>query len=213
MKTKLVLFLFLILLNACGQEAEEDTTENDELQFFDVVYEGLTWRPIGNETWIQSSGDRLMKFETKTQIGDEEVLPENLEGTFAFNLGGYKKLSSDSACTGAFQGTFILALFESNTVGEVAEEDSGECASSWGVYCPYDPNPETTIDPEDLVENIRTYEFKLKITQQQFAPSNCESPFIEHDLKVVRFPNGTLIVDDTSKGLQYFFRPRLRTER
>ena len=208
-----VLLISLILINSCGQQAEEDTTENDELQFFDVVYEGLTWRPIGNQTWIQSTGERLLKFETRTKIGDEEVLPENLEGTFAFNLGSYKKISSDSACSGAFQGTFILELFESNTIGEVVDDNDDECSSSWGVYCPYDPNPNTTVDPEDQVENIRTYQFKLKITQQQFAPSNCESPFIEHDLKVVRFPNGTLIVDDPSKGIQYFFRPKLRVER
>jgi hypothetical protein len=213
MKKILVLLLSLLLVNSCGQQAEEETTENDELKFFDVVYEGLTWRPIGNDTWIQSTGERLMKFETTTVIGDEEVLPENLEGTFAFSLGAYKKISTDPSCEGKYQGTFLLKLFETNTIGEVAAGDDSECASSWGVYCPYDPNPDSTIDPEDQVDNIRTYQFEMKITQQQFFPTNCESPFITHDLKVVRFPNGTLIVDDTSKGLQYFFRPKLRVER
>jgi hypothetical protein len=212
MKNILLLILSFLIITSCGQK-EAETTENDELKFFDVVYEALTWRPIGNTTWVESTGERLMKFDTTTIVGAEEVLPENLEGKFAFNLSSYKKISTDAACSGSFEGTFVLELFEQNTTGEVVSPSDSDCSGSWGVSCPYDPNPDTTIDPEDQVDNIRTYYFKMKITRKQVFPTNCESPFNDHDLKVVRFSNGTLIVDDTSKGFQYFFRPKLRVQR
>ena len=216
MKKILTIILLSFLLFSCGQENsndDEEITDFDQANFFDVVYETLAVRQLGQEIWTLTDGRRDVKFESTTQIDENETLPDQVEGTFQFSLQSYTRSQAIASCTGGWDGDFSLDLFEDGgDIGDI--EDAGD--TPYSVLDPYNPDEDsnTAIDPDDVVEGIRTYFFSLKVNNVSLFPQDsCSFPFTNHSLKVIRFPNGTLIMEDSSKGLEYFLRPKLRTER
>lgn len=104
-------------------------------------------------------------------------------------------------------GYFNLNLFEDNVGGNEVIEDPNR---PWNVLDPYDNGDSNIVGDE---EQIRKYNFTLNIGIRNFTPNDCENPFNPHDIVIYRFPNGTLIYQDTSKGIEYFMRPKLRVAR
>lgn len=220
---KLLKFIYLSLifiLVSCGEESKKDVTDFDQINFFDVVYETTYYRPIGNITWIEITGTREMKFDVTTEVNEEDELPDNLEGLFTFAFTNYRISSLNPICNGGYSGGddydndgqrdggFVLNLFESDAdQGEVTEDPD----RPWSVYDQYDNGDgELVGDGED---QILKYEFELNIGIKNFTPTDCENPFNPHTITIYRFPNGTLIYQDTSKGIEYYMRPKLRIER
>lgn len=210
----LTILMILFLCISCAQESENDkeVTEFDEVSFFSIVYETLAVRQIGQTDWTLTTGDRDVKFDTSTTIDENETLPDQVEGTFQFALTEYTRSQAIAACTGGWDGNFTLDLFEEGgSTGYV--EDLGDVP--YNVLDPYiGDDTEEVIDPDAVVEGIRTYFFSMNVNNVSLFPQeSCSFPFTNYSLKIVRFPNGTLILEDSSKGLEYFMRPKLRTER
>ena len=215
----LALFMTLILVSSCGEQQEEEVTDFDQINFFDVVYETTFYRPIGNQTWISVTGTREMKFNVTTQVNEEEELPDNLEGFFTFAFTNYRVSSLNPICNGGYSGGedydndgvkdggFVLELFESSTNTNEVTEDPNQ---PWNVLDSYDDG---SSDTTTAIEEIRKYEFEITIGTKSFTPTNCENPFNPHNIIIYRFPNGTLVYQDTSKGLEFYMRPKLRVER
>lgn len=212
MKNKFKLFLvFSLLLSfSCGKKEDKVKISNDN--FFDVVYESIAVREAGRTEWTLTDGSRDVKFDTTTKVGDDEELPNYLEGTFKFVLNEYSRSQAIAPCSGGWNGTFIVNMYVGQqTVSGPAQDPNG----NYNVLDPYDPSGGVvSVNPEDLVEEIKTYIFDNIVKNVELYPQEtCAFPFTTHSLKVVRFPNGTLIMEDTSKALEYFYRPKLRTER
>jgi hypothetical protein len=215
----LILNLLLMFLISCGEESKKEVTDFDEINFFDVVYETTYYRPIGNTTWIEIVGKREMKFNVTTEVNEEEELPDNLEGYFTFAFTNYRISSLNPICNGGYSGGedydsdgnkdggFVLNLFESNTSSNEVVEDPN---NPWSVYDDYDNGESDIVGAE---EQIKKYEFEINIGIKNFTPTDCENPFNPHNITIYRFSNGTLIYQDTSKGLEYYMRPKLRIER
>lgn len=217
MLNKLVYFSLFVLLFSCGEKKKE-VTDFDQINFFDVVYETTFYRPLGNTTWIEITGTRDMKFEVLTEINEEEELPDNLEGSFTFSYVNYRVSSLNPVCNGGYSGGedydddgevdggFVLRLFETDAnSGEVTEDPN----QPWSVYDNYN-NGEDEISEES---EILKYEFEINVGIKNFTPTDCENPFNPHNIVIYRFPNGTLIFQDISKGLEFYMRPKLRIER
>jgi hypothetical protein len=222
MKIKfLLIILILTVLGSCGQEVEEEKTEFEQQSFFDVVYETTSARPIGELVWTKIDGSRDVKFDSNVILEDEDSIPSLIEGTFVFKLVNYTWLKSIEECSGTWDGKFDLSFVSvgSDNSNVISVEDV-----NYSILDPYNPNNGTdSIDPNDIIEEIRTYQFDLTVENVNLYPTvenvnlspqeTCSFPFTTHSLKIIRFPNGTLIMEDNSKGLEYFLRPKLRTER
>lgn len=204
------MILSLFTLFSCGEKKEDDEYNNDT--FFDIVYETLAVREAGRNDWILIDGIRDVKFNTTTKVKKDEELPNYLEGTFQFVLTNYTRSQAITPCTGGWTGNFTLNLFVGSEAPGGTTQPNGE---PYSVLNPYNPNGGTiSIDPEDVIDEIRTYLFENTVTNVSLYPQEtCTFPFTTHSLKVVRFPNGTLILEDLSQGLEYFLRPKLRTNR
>lgn len=198
-----ILYLFFLILLGCGKvkEKEDLTVSNDN--FFNIVYDTIAVRDIGSTTWISPIvGERQVKFNVTTTVGEDETLPDVLEGTFTFSLGDYAKTVTQTKCSGGYAGTFVLTT----SVASTTATNTGGASNILDIT---DYNPSTSPTSETV--DIKNYFFELKVTASTFVPTACATPNPTHDIKVVRFENGDLIMDDGSKGLQYYLRPKLRT--
>lgn len=237
MKASLSIIFLLFLAISCSQDkcANSDSEEckKTDLEvkgFFDLAYETVASRPVGDPSWVYVSGCKAVKFKTNTAVADDEALPETLEGTFVFSLTSFKRTSSAENCSGGNQGSFALTFQDQEAVSSVSAEDK----PPYSVFDPY--NDVTRVENEDEDDTtgatseddeIRTYIFSLKPSLESVQPaSSCtgqiycgnagtinqtESP-CDYSIKIVRFPNGHLIVDDTTKSIQYYLKPRLTTD-
>lgn len=107
----------------------------------------------------------------------------------------------------SINGYFNLNLFDSGINSREITEDPEK---PWNVNDEYNNGSGDLTDEEN---QIKKYEFSLNIGKKNFTPTDCENPFNPHDIVIYRFPNGTLIYQDSSKGLEYYMRPKLRIER
>lgn len=209
--------LLFIVLFSCGQQEEEDLTEFEEINFFDIVYETTHYRSLGGDTWVGILGDFEVKFEVLTSV-EEDELPDEVEGIFIYNFDAFARTSFDQKCSGTLaggddynnddepDGKFTLTFTEDTTIGESIDTDEN---ATWSVLDPY------RSDEEDLDEesSVRIYNFTLEVGLRNFVPSNCFAAFNTFNLRVIRFTDGSLIIEDPSQGLEYFLIPKLRVER
>jgi len=235
-KVSSLIIFFLLLLAACSQDSCTDSNSEEckksDLEvrgFFDVAYETVASRPIGDPSWVYVSGCRAVKFKTTTAVADDEALPATLEGSFVFNLTSFKRTPSAANCSGGNQGNFALTFQDEEQASSVSDEDK----PPYSIFDPYNDVTRVENDDDDTSgadsdeDEIRTYIFNLKPSLESVQPaSSCtgqiycnnsgtinqnENP-CDYSITIVRFPNGHLIVDDTSKSLQYYLKPRLTTD-
>lgn len=203
-----IIILILILLSSCGKK-KETPTALQELGFFDIVYETIATRAIGDTSWISNVGTREVKFLTTTTVTEDESLPPVLQGTYTYSFQGFSKLASQAACSGGFNGSFDMTYQDQGTT-------SGTTVTQEPKYDPlgtYNADTNTTTTADTNIAIINTFEFSLTLLNKSFTPLNCETPPNTNTIKVVRFSNGDLIEDDTAKNLQYYLRPKLRIAR
>lgn len=232
----MVVFL-LSLMMSCSQDecanSDSDECKKTDLEvkgFFDVAYETVASRPVGDPTWVYVSGCKAVKFKTTTDVSDDEALPDTLEGSFVFSLTSFKRTPSAANCSGGNQGSFALTFQDGEQVTSVSDEDK----PPYSVFDPYNDvtrveneDEDNTTGAEDEDDEIRTYIFSLKPSLESVQPAssctgqiycgnagtiNQETSPCDYSIKIVRFPNGHLIVDDTIKSVQYYFKPRLTTD-
>jgi hypothetical protein len=175
-----------------------------------------------------------MKFDTKVSVDDDEALPETLTGNFTVALQNFKRTLSAGSCTGGNAGGFSLTFQGNESADSVPEDEK----PPYTIFDPYNDvtrvnknDEEINSDPEN---EIRTYIFGMvpkretmnpasQCVGQIYCPSNSggvndpngidqEKNPCDYSFKVVRFPNGQLILDDTSKGVQYYLKPRLSSD-
>lgn len=207
---KKLLILFLLTIISCGKKEVVTPTALQELGFFDIVYETVATRTLGDTTWIAPIvGARDVKFLTTTVVGADDSLPSVLEGTFTYSVQGYARLTSQSTCSGGYSGTFTMTYAdEGTTVGTNVSN-----APNYDIMTPYNTTDSSTATTTTDVATINTFSFNLTIVNKSFTPANCMNPAPTNAVKVVRFTNGDLIEDDPSKNLQYYLRPKLRIAR
>lgn len=241
MRTFSVIFLlFLLSVVSCSKDkcANSDSeeckiTEVQKIGFFNITYETIASRPISTTPtqWIDVSGCREMKLGTKTSVKDDEALPESLTGDFTVALQNFKRTLSSGSCTGGNTGNFTLTFQDLEAADSVPEEDK----PPYSIFDPYNNvnrvnnnDEEVNSDPEN---EIRTYIFGMAPTRESMQPTescggqiycpnsvnepggvNQDTKPCSYSFKVVRFPNGHLILDDTSKGVQYYLKPRLSSD-
>lgn len=207
---KNLFILFLLTMISCGKKEVVTPTALQELGFFDIVYETVATRTLGDTTWIAPIvGSRDVKFLTTTVVGADDSLPSVLEGTFTYSVQGYARLSSQSTCSGGYSGTFTMTYAdEGTTVGTNVTN-----APNYDIMTPYNTTNSSTATTTTDVATINTFSFNLTLVNKSFTPANCMNPAPTNAVKVVRFTNGDLIEDDPSKNLQYYLRPKLRVAR
>lgn len=222
----------------CANSDSEECkiSELEKIGFFNITYETLASRPISTtpSDWIDVAGCREMKLGTSVTVNDDEALPDALTGDFTIALQGFKRTLSSGSCTGGNAGGFSLTFQNEEAADSVPEEEK----PPYSIFDPYNnvnrvnPNDEeVNSDPEN---EIRTYIFGMTPSRESMSPaSQCvgqiycpaesggvndpdgidqENNPCSYSLKVVRFPNGHLILDDTSKGVQYYLKPRLSSD-
>lgn len=214
MKMFLSLIFLVTLLTSCGKKTTTTTTALQDLGFFDIVYETIATRTLGDTTWISPViGSRDVKFLTTTVVNPDESLPSVLQGTFTYSYQAFARLSSQATCSGGYNGTFDMTYQDvGTTVGTTVTNPP-----NYDILSPYTTTSTststTTTSTTDTPATINTFAFDLTTVNQSFTPTNCANPPSINTIKIVRFSNGDLIEDDQSKNLQYYLRPKLRIAR
>lgn len=215
-----------------GSTKEEcQVSELERVGFFNIAYETIASRPISSSasTWIEVNGCREMKFASNISAEDDAALPANLTGDFIIALQSFKTSASTGPCAGGNKGAYTMTFQDGESAETVADEDK----PPFSIFDPF--NDVTRVNyVEDEEENddpdneIRTYLFAMTPAQETTGPQSemCGGQIYcaareannsidqdkhpcDYSFKVVRFPNGHLILDDTSKGVQYYLKPRL----
>lgn len=178
MKVRFLILLAMSLFTiSCGQvdcskkpEAKEcsDITDLDRIGFFKIVYQTIAVRGFSDQTWTSPiMGSRELKFDTTTTVVDESKLPDELEGSFIFNLDKYRRTSTQVACSGGYSGTFLLRLEESGVEADLPTNEKPP-------YNILDGNGNTSsppTNPEDTdLSEIKTYTFDLGIESEAMVP-------------------------------------------
>jgi hypothetical protein len=212
---KNILIVILLFITACSKTTTSTTSAIDELGFFDIVYETVATRTLGDTTWIAPIvGTREVKFLTTTTVSEDDALPSVLEGTFTYSVQGYARLSSQTPCSGGFNGTFSMTYSASNSSTTTTTSTSVTTEANYDIMTPYNTtDSSSTSTSDETVATINTFEFDLTVLNKSFTPTNCMTPGSTNTIKIVRFSNGDLIEDDPSKNLQYYLQPKLRITR
>lgn len=213
---KIILILSFILFSCTAQKKKTDEiTTLDIPQFFNIVYEVVGVRVIGSQSdFIQTSGSMLVKFETTTVINIDSNIPDNLEGRFTFNYSLFSNPidSFSTATDGGYSGRYLI--IDTTTTQNTDLIDNN---STYSVFDPY--GTDNPIDPDQVVENLLTFNFSMTIPNDPsisgeenkncFPTANCTPIPSSYDLSVIRFPNGTLIMEEPFSGFQYYLKPKL----
>lgn len=213
--------LSLLFLASCGgggspspQNSVPKINEIKKNEFFNVTYETISSRPIGSinvEDWQPVSGCREMKFATSIIVADYTPLPDNLRGNFTVALQNY------GTCTGGNAGNFVLTF----------QDHQSKDTLSDGYQSPvsyYDsnlnPNGQVQIYILGMIPTRETMNPASQCRRHIYCPSESggvndpggidqENSPCNYLFKIVRFPDGNIIIDDISKGVQYYLGPRL----
>ena len=208
-KFKILLTIFLVLsISSCAKKEDDEEVDVDQgSQFFNIVYITQAVRIVGDSAWVRVEGSQRIKFsyaegeENNTSIGD-----------FIMQYANYKEpvLFNNTLCSGGYSGGFTL---------EEILETSNPCET-----CPYNPlddydsgtteddGSNTTVDPETGEEIVSNYTFLFTMTvDARSFTSGCSqvNPQDSFQLRVIRFPNGDLVVTNASRTLEFYFTPEL----
>lgn len=171
------------ILAGCA-DPEPIVDEDDNLKFFDVVYQVTATRENKNYAWTPVQGEMLMKI----------VQSSETEGTFIFKYTNYDEPQFVvPTCTGGFNGNLVT----------ITPTSTGSTGS--GVYNPLDPystgvssdNEVVDLtdpnDPSKTIAKITQFYFQFTILQRSTdLLANCRT---ESDRSVTfyRFANGELV--------------------
>lgn len=209
------LLMIFFLLASCGEQdkKDEDITSLDVQEFFSIVYETVGVRALGSsDNFLASSGVREMKFNTTTVLDDPENVPINIEGNFTFFYTQFRNpVSSRLITQGGYLGRFVVI---DSQVGvseeEIIDQDDDD---EYGVLDPYQSGSEP-LDPDDEVEGFTTIVFDIFINDRSCSNSNDCTFFntLQDDqtIRMIRFPNGEVIMDEFATGFQYLMKPKIR---
>lgn len=207
-KFKILLVALLVLsISSCAKnEEEEDDGVDRNAQFFNIVYITQAVRIIGDSAWVRVEGNQRVKFSYAE--GEED---NTSVGEFIMQYSNYKEpvLFNSTLCSGGYEGGFTL---------EEIIETSNPCET-----CPYNPldpydsgtQDDTTseeIDPETGEPIVSNYKFIFTLTvDARSFTSGCSqvNPQDSFQMRVIRFPNGDLVVTNASRNLEFYFTPEL----
>lgn len=202
-KINLIFLIFLTLFSCGRREEEEEFSELQERSFFDIVYQTVAVRPIGNNTWRTPTGVREVLFDITTDISDDEQLPQNIQGNYTIVYTGYTRdISNIPPCQGGYEGTFTVENIVSDNISQEDAEDDG-------IYTVFDNYSNGVLPDEGDVE-VLTYRFDLSETNRSLNPvDGCPALLNNYTLRAIRFQNGEVIMEDVQQGLEFFMRPKV----
>lgn len=199
-KTLLLLSLSAILMVSCGKKSSEEDPdlEDKNAEFFAVVYKTQASRIIGSTSWIGVQGIQRLKFEKTSNSEDTSG------GNFTVQFDTYKEpqLANQGLCSGGFSGTF--------TIQDTTEQDPVDGDEPYDPMSEYNPGI-TNGDATTNDTGVFTFLFTLNVTQRSFA-SGCSTSVNPQDsfqLRIIRYPNGDLIVTNSVRNLDHYFIPEL----
>jgi hypothetical protein len=198
--TLLAISLFLV---SCAKK-DDDEEVFDAGIFFNIVYQTQASRQIDTTSWTTVQGKQRFKFDPDV----DDTGTDTGSGNFTVQYEAYKEpqLFNAGTCSGGYAGSYTVVI----TTG------SGDSNSLDGPYNPLNPyNPgETTPDQtdgetadEDIVYN---YLFTLTVDQRSFS-TGCTAyqPQDSFQLRILRYPNGDLVITNASRSLEFYAIPEL----
>lgn len=191
-------------LVSCGKKEEEDETV-DQAIFFDIAYSTQASRIEGTTAYTRVEGTQEMLFVPDT--GDDSTASNS--GKFMVSFQNYKEpqLFNTGVCSGGYEGTFTM------NETAVTDEDTTDAEEPYNPLNPYDPevaDGDTSEEDEDK-EKVYSYIFNLAVTRRSLS-SGCTSlsPLDAFSLRIIRYPNGDLIITNPSRSMEFYMIPKLK---
>ena len=198
----LKIFALCILSLSFGCSKKIPVSTLNQAQFFDIVYVATQYRAPGETTWFPTSGLYEMKF-----LQDSGENASAVGGSFSMHYTSYLESNlcpygQNCVCSGGLTGLFSDAPKPTDP-----------------IVAPYDPN--STYNPDggtatatgtaptdSSVSTIYTFNFSLSFQANTLTSGCANGHKFNQPLKVYRFSNGDLIVNnDTS---QLYMTPEIK---
>lgn len=201
----------MILLSSCGKKEEKKEGVDDSV-FFDITYFTQASRIEGTTAYTKVEGSQEMLFFIPS-IGVEGINCVNEDdansGCFRVSFQGYKEpqLFNNGVCSGGFEGTFTLRQVETTV------SDTTDANAPYNPLNPYQKPPEDTTEEEEIPEEekIYSYVFDMTVLRRSFsAGCNTVNPLDNYSLRILRYPNGDLIMTNSSRSLEFYMIPKLK---
>lgn len=203
-KKIVLLSLVLFTVTSCGKKEEEEEVV-DNASFFNIVYVTKASREIGATSWTTVQGFQRVKFNSA--VDDSGATTGS--GDFTYSFAAYKEpqLFNSGTCSGGFSGAF--------TMQATGETSNGDELQPYNPLDPYDdgsqdlPQDSETTDEEET-DIVYNYLFSLTVSDKSFT-SGCTAvqPQDSFQLRLIRYPNGDLILTNPSRTLEFYLTPEL----
>lgn len=200
----------MLSLFSCGKQEKEDPNLDNSI-FFDITYQTTATRIESITDWTANQGIQEMRYFIDTiNVEGVDCTPTENSGCFRFHFNSYKEpqLFNTGFCSGGFEGTFTLRE-------ELTSQDDEDTADQpYNPLNPYNPPSSSGGDDTEIDEENRvyTYVFDLQVhPSRRSMSSGCTSisPLDSFTLRIIRYPNGDLIVTNYSRSMEYYMVPKL----
>lgn len=208
---KIIFFLILSLgLSSCGKKDEEDTTVDNSI-FFDITYTTQASRVEGTTTYTRVEGTQeMLYFIPNINVEGVDCTGTETSGCFRIAYQNYKEpqLFNPGVCSGGYEGTFTLRETT------FTPEDENDANAPYNPLNPYQPpSSGGTEEDEEIPEEERIYSYVFDLTvlrRSLSAGCNTVNPLDNFSLRIIRYPNGDLIVTNSSRSMEFYMIPKLR---
>lgn len=203
------LFLVLIIsVTSCAKKDDKTDTTTEAGLFFDIVYYTKAVRQINTTSWNTVQGVQRFKFTLDTDESGSSLGT----GHFVVQYDAYKEpLYNAGTCSGGYEGSF--------TVQESTTDTTTDPNSPYNPLDPYNsgdstPPPSSSTDTGTTDGTDETtvyyYIFNLTVEDDSFsAGCTTVAPQTSFSLRIIRYPNGDLIITNDSRSLDFYAQPEL----
>lgn len=209
---KLVYLISFLLLTfiSCGKK-EEPNEDLDMGIFFDITYSTTGTRISGINDWTAIFGSQEVRFGVPSlQNENIDCTATESSGCFRVSYTNYKEpqLTTTGICSGGYEGVFSYSR------EIITEEDEDTAEQPYNPLNPYQPDGGSsggeTVTPEDEENIVYAYSFILNVTRRSLSAGCSQlNPLDSFTMRIIRYPNGDLIVTHYQRSMEYYMVPKL----